>query len=46
MKRIGREQHALQAQFGDQHLRRRDLVGGSRNFAMCEGQCGICGEGT
>jgi hypothetical protein len=46
MKRIGREQHTLQAQFADQHLRGRDLVGCSRNLAMGEGQRSICGEGT
>ncbi len=46
MKRIGREQHALQAQFADQDLRGRDLVGGGGDLAMHEGQRGICGEGT
>jgi hypothetical protein len=46
MKRIGREQHALQAQFADQHLRGRNLVGCGGDLAMCESQRSIRGEGA
>ena len=46
MKRIGREQHTLQAQFADQHLRCRDLVRCTGDLVMRERQCGIGGEGT
>jgi len=46
MKRIGREQHALQAQFADQDLRGPDLVGCAGDLVMREGQCDICGEGA
>ena len=46
MKRISREQHTLQAQFSDQHLRCRDLVRCARDLVMRERQCGIGGEGA
>src|SRR5215210_3675096 len=46
MKSIGREQHALQAQPADQHLRGRDLVGRGGDLVMREGQRGIGGKGT
>jgi len=46
MKRIGREQHPLQAQLADQHLPSRDLVGCGGDLAMRKGQCGVCGEGA
>jgi len=46
MKRIGREQHALQAQFANQHLRCPDLVRCAGDLVMREGQCGISGEGA
>jgi hypothetical protein len=46
MKRIGREQHAVQAQLADQHLRRRNLVRCGGNLVMREGQSGIGGEGA
>src|SRR5215218_2968352 len=46
MKRISREQHALQVQFADQHLRGPDLVRCAEDLVMREGQCGIGGEGA
>ena len=46
MKRIRREQHALQAQLADQHLRCRDLVRCAGDLVMREGQCGIGGKGA
>jgi hypothetical protein len=44
MKRIGREQHALQAQFADQPLRCPDLVRCAGDLVMREGQGGIGGK--
>ena len=46
MKRIGREQHALEAQFANQPLRCPDLVRCAGDLVMREGQCGISGEGA
>ena len=46
MKRIGREQHPLQAQFADQHLRCPDLVRCAGDLVMRERQGGIGGEGA
>ena len=46
MKRIGREQHALQAQFADQHLRCRNLVRCAGDLVMRECQGGIGGKGA
>lgn len=46
MKRIGREQHALQAQLADQQLRSRNLVRCGWDLVMRERQCGIGGEGA
>jgi len=46
MKRIGREQHALQAQFADQHLRGRNLVRCAGDLVMRERQGGIGGKGA
>src|SRR4051794_21285808 len=46
MKRISREQHALQVQFADQHLRGPDLVRCAEDLVMREGQCGSGGKGT
>jgi hypothetical protein len=46
MKRIGREQHAFQAQLADQHLRSRNLVRCGWDLVMRERQGGIGGEGA